>query len=88
VKFREHRATLEQSMQTVVELPDLSALVEHIKKLLEGWPSAPVITTGTITVEPYVYDDRIEWNTHIVVLKKYGVVGFTDGPVNRGGPSA
>ncbi len=32
-------------------------------------------------VEPYGFDERINWQTHIVTLTGYGVLGYTDSPV-------
>ena len=34
-----------------------------------------------ILVKAYCFDDRLNWNTYIVTVRNYGVVGFTDGPV-------
>lgn len=79
MKFREHRGDLAESMETVVELPDHAALLEHIRKLAEPWPTFPSVTAETVHIEPCGRDERIGWNTHIVTLDGYGVLGFTDG---------
>lgn len=79
MKFREHRGSLAESMATMVEMPDRSALVAHIAKQLSGWPVA--VNDEAITVESYGHDDRIGWDAHIVILKDFGPIGFTDGPV-------
>lgn len=82
VKFREHRGTLADAMQTCVELPDRAALITHCRKLFEAFPTAPLIDNRTIKVMLYMTDPdtRIGWdNTYIVTLKNYGVLGFTDG---------
>ena len=83
MKFREHRGGLAESMQTQVELADRAALLEHIRKLAEPWPTFPPVTEETVRVEPYYLerDDRTGWEqTGIVMLEGYGVLGFTDGP--------
>jgi hypothetical protein len=81
VKFREHRGGLSESMKTVVEVADHAALLEHIRrKFAEHWPTFPPVTAETVHIKPYCYDERIEWNSHIVTLDGYGVLGFTDGP--------
>jgi hypothetical protein len=81
MKFREHRGGLAESMQTVVEVADHAALLAHIRKLAELWPTFPPVNEKTVQIKPYGYDARIGWHTHIVTLDNYGVLGFTDGPV-------
>lgn len=80
MKFREHRGGLNESMMTLVELPDRPALVAHVEKLLRPYYFQEV--DSRLRVDPYGRDTRIGWeNLHIVILKGYGVVGFTDGPL-------
>jgi len=68
-------------MYTCVELPPTrAALTQHIKVLLE--PMGVSVSEAALHVHYYAYDDRIEWDTHIVMLDGFGPVGFTDGPVN------
>ena len=70
MKYRSHRGGLAESMETVVELqPTLDALAVYLK-----------VPASRITVEPYSYDKRIGWNTHIVCIDG-GACGFTDGPL-------
>lgn len=81
MKFREHRASLTESIETVVEIePTLVAVTEAIVKSLRHFPAARV-SQDRVRVEPYAFDARIGWNTHIVTLDGYGVLGFTDGPI-------
>lgn len=83
VKFREHRGSLVESMNTVVEIVDLDALLKHLHKLAEPWPTFPAITRETVELSLYARDERNGWyDTYIVVLKGYGVLGFTNGPLN------
>lgn len=80
MKFREHRGGLAEAMDTVIEVVDRDALLKHVQEILSSWPDSPPVTAATLQVIPYCYDDRIGWDTHIVTLDKYGVIGFTDGP--------
>lgn len=83
MKFREQRGSLNDSMRTCVELKDHAALVEHCRKLLEAWPTAPQVTNNTLWVEKYtdLPDERIGWGkTYIVGVYGYGVLGYTDAP--------
>jgi hypothetical protein len=66
-------------MTTVVELADPTALLDHIRKLAEPWPTFPAVTRETVHIHPYGYDPRIGWDTHMVTLDGYGVLGFTNG---------
>lgn len=81
MKFREHRGSFEDSMQTEVHIKDREQLLQHLKNLLEPWPTAPPVTEDTVRIEPYYgVDPRNGWDTHLVYLKGYGVMGFTDSP--------
>lgn len=71
MKFRFHRGTLAEAMQTVVEIdPTIAALA-----VLLG-----VKNPKLILVEHYCYDSRIGWDTYIVTVDRKAV-GFTDSPV-------
>lgn len=78
MRFREHRGGLAESMATEVELAGRDALVVHVRALLELWGIC--VRDCAVHVEPYAYDERVGWDTYIVTLDGYGVVGFTDGP--------
>ena len=90
MKYRDHRGGLAESMATVVHLdPTIEALAAH----LSGGPLGPeVIHPEDVKVEPYGYDARTGWATHIVTVNG-AVRGFTDcrahpkyhGPDNDGG---
>ena len=77
MKFREQRGSLTDSMKTAVDLPDYAALIAHLRKLVPPWSMLP-ISAATVHIKPYGYDERIGWDTHIVTLDGYGVLGFTD----------
>lgn len=80
MKFREHRGSLEDSMKTLVELPDsIDALILHCRRLLHPFPTAPHVNDVTLTVMPYLADPRIGWTTqYLVCLQDYGVMGMCD----------
>lgn len=60
-------------METVVEFDGLFRLVELINDA--GFEP------GEIEVNPYCFDDRIGWDTHLVTVDGKAV-GMTDGPVS------
>lgn len=67
MKYRPHRRLLDESMAEVVEFENRAALIEHLRKDFASW--GVDVQDADIRVEPYGYDDRINWNTHIVCLK-------------------
>lgn len=77
--FRDHRASLDESMDTVRAIADHTALVAHLAAALQ--PYGAEVRPDMVTVEPYGHDARIGWDTHMVRIAGYGVAGFTDGPV-------
>jgi hypothetical protein len=67
-------------MRTVAWVKDRDELVQHLRKVLEPWPTAP--DPAPLTIQKYYPDKQVGWpNCHIVVLEGYGVLGYTDGPV-------
>lgn len=82
MKFREHRGSLDESMETCVELDDRADLVAHMRRQLAHYYFE--FEDAQLKVEPYAIDKRIGWlDTHIVTIDGYGVVGFTDGPAHN-----
>jgi hypothetical protein len=75
MKFRHHRSTLDESMRTVINVADADELSSTLRLT---YPDL----TGDIAIKPYGYDDRIEWDTHLVTIGG-NAVGFTDGPERR-----
>jgi hypothetical protein len=79
MKVREHRGSLDESMTTVAEIePTRSALLAHIKTRLH-WPVH--LSVDDLVLKPGLYDARIDWNTHVLAIRGYGVFGMTDGPL-------
>ena len=64
-------------MKTVEEIkPTISAVREYFKQN----SFMPDLYDGKIEVKPYGFDDRINWNTHIVTIDGKAI-GFTNEPV-------
>lgn len=76
--FREHRGLLEESMKTCVPLANSKeALAKYIGEM-DMFLDNREVTKEMLTVKPYGIDERNSWDTHIVELSGYGVVGFTN----------
>ncbi|MNL05740.1 hypothetical protein D3C87_1263520 [compost metagenome] len=81
MKVRPHRRLLDEAM---AEVKEIEPTIEAVKK----WADAsfgemqPPDLSGLV-VEKYGtgIDTRIGWDTYIVVLPGWGVLGFTDGPL-------
>lgn len=78
MKFRPHRELLDDAMKEVVEFNNK----EELSSILNDKYNS--VDTSNFKVESYGgYDERIGWDTHIVTLEGYGVLGFTDSPVEE-----
>ena len=80
--FRDHRLCIDESMKTVRVFEERAALVAYIQEELDKFGKG-VFDCEKITIEPYCYDNRICWDSHIVSLTGYGVLGFTDREVKE-----
>lgn len=78
VLYREHRGELHDSLRTTIRVSTKQELREHILKVDEWAPKA-----GKLTITKYGngIDERINWDTHIVMWN-HTVLGFTDGPLD------
>jgi hypothetical protein len=77
MKFRFHRGGLREALLTTVEvnsLAELRAVIEKAEDLITPTGDEP------LTVEPYCYDHRIDWDTYIVMWNGFPI-GFTNGPL-------
>lgn len=83
MKIRMHRTMLEDAMKTVAEIDGTRESIKDYIALALHYPDAlsvsPTIKPEDIEVKPYMYDSRIDWDTHIVTWKGQAVA-FTDGP--------
>jgi hypothetical protein len=66
---------LDEAMKRVVEVADRAALLRHLEEHYGFWKP----TTDNVTIEPYGFDERIGWNTHIVCVDGKAAL-FSDGP--------
>jgi hypothetical protein len=74
VKVREHRGSLNDSLATQVEIErTIYSLASYISQTL-GYRVEP----RDIEVNQYGFDDRIGWDTYIIIVKG-SPFGFTDG---------
>lgn len=72
IKFRFHRGGLEESMETIIEVKDLNEIVKFLKA------KEPGAYVGFLSCKYYGFDDRINWDTWIVLDDGYPL-GFSDG---------
>lgn len=71
--FRERRGQKADELTTLVQLPDsFDALIEHMRKISEPWPTMPPITRETVQIQDRVGDD------FLVLLEGYGVFGYIE----------
>lgn len=66
--YRDHRGSLEDSMKTVQEMESFKDLQKHLFS---------IYGKGEITIKPYTFDSRIDWETYIVCIDGKAV-GFTN----------
>ncbi len=79
IKYRDHRGSLAESMETVQEFETGEDLVDYLKK-----DSSFPVFIHLVEIKHYCFDKRINWETHIVTVKGFGVMGFTDGKFSKG----
>ncbi len=62
-------------MEKVVEFTDRKDLIEILGKEFKPWGLE--ITDSDIKIEPYCYDERINWDTYLVTIKnKKTIYGY------------
>ena len=82
MKLREHRGGLAESMATTREIDGTKqALLAAVRSELA--PFGFDVNQEALRVQPYSFDERNCWDTHIVTVGGYGVFGFTDGPLRE-----
>ncbi len=74
-RFAGSMMTLAESMENVVELKDRAELLKYLSERFDFWNP----TDANVTIEPYGFDDRIDWDTHLVCIDGKAAL-FTDGP--------
>jgi hypothetical protein len=79
MKVRPHRRLLDEAMAEVQEIePTMDALRKWVDASF-GVMQPPDLSN--LELQHYTYDARIEWDTWIITLPGFGVLGFTDGPL-------
>lgn len=73
MKYRPHRRLLAEAMDEVVEVADRAALVAHLAPDFAGLGYQ--LDDADLKVEPYCYDERNGWDTHIVTIRNKQVRG-------------
>jgi hypothetical protein len=90
MRFREHRGSLSDSLDTMVEIDaTIAAIVRHVNRRLAGFDDVrPGFKAGPGDVRVNAYymepDRRTGWaKTYIVVVDGYGPFGFCDQAVTQ-----
>ncbi len=73
--FRFHRGSLEDSMETVMEIKSVKHFISHMKKYW-FFPFEKV----NLQIRKYRYDERIDWDTFLVTLSGIPVGFFNRHP--------
>jgi len=83
-KFRPHRGSLAKSMEDGETFVNKEAMCASLQEKILSWSTTQKITTSNVEVTKYGVgkDKRNGWDTHLVFIRDFGVLGFTDGPVD------
>lgn len=81
IEFRPVKRGLSESMEEKMSVHTKEGLVRYLAGYLSELfaPFNIEVTAEKLHINHYGYDDRIQWNTYIVKLDGFGVVGFTNG---------
>lgn len=81
-KFRPHSmgGLVGESMEHIKEFDSKLQLVEFLQNKYDLMPP-DTVTMDTLEIIPRGYDDRINWDTHLLHVKGWGVLGYLDGPL-------
>lgn len=71
MKFRQHRGSLIESLETTEEFKTVKALLLYLQKELN-------INVEKLKCKYLGYDNRCNWNTYLLYEKGFGVIGMTD----------
>lgn len=74
MKFRHHRGSLVESLQTLVDVQNLAELRQHLEQDRDD----PKWTVGKLASRYYCYDARLKWDTWLVT-EDGNAIGFSDG---------
>ncbi len=80
ITLREHRGGYLDSMETVVEIErSAKSILDYMQSKLSPYN----FEINKWSMHKYVFDDRNNWDTYILMIEGYGVFGFTDGPIYK-----
>lgn len=79
IKYRDHRGGLDASMVTTRVFRTKKELYDYIRESILPFKFNP----DSLKCEWYAWDKRIKWNTYLVSLTGYGVLGMADGDINE-----
>jgi hypothetical protein len=82
MRIRENRPTIDDSLSTTREVEGREQMLRHIFDTLGK--QGVVVTAEMVHLSHYGFDDRTGWDEHIIVVERFGVFGFTDGPCLTG----
>lgn len=77
ILVRRHIGGLQESMESAEKVDATNqAVADYFNRVLWNFH----VNAHDIQVEYYGYDDRIQWDTY-VVMDKTGILGYTNGPL-------
>lgn len=80
MKVRQHRGSLDDSMQTQIEIePSMSAVMDYLKKQWSGYLSADAVSLDNIAIDYYGHDNRIEQDVYFVTVGRITPAALLDG---------
>lgn len=77
IRYRPHRGSLAAAMEEQQEFSTADKLLDFLQSEYYDWVRKP-LHAKDIKVEKYCYDKRIGWDTHILSVEGYGVIGWID----------
>lgn len=75
--FRPCRGGLDTEMKEVMEIKSRECILKYLSKC-DILPDKSRFAMDKLHIKYYGYDERIDWETYIVMLDNYGVVGYTN----------
>jgi len=79
ILFREHRGSLADSMETVIEVSSINDIIAYC--VMNGYIG--ITDPKSVIIKKYGDDiaTKCGWDTHIVMYPRHGVLGFTNGEI-------
>ena len=71
--------TLDEAMQLASDIASKADLMAYLCEHYDFWGP----TEENVTCEPYCYDERIGWDTHLICVDGKAAL-FSDGPIPEG----